>query len=68
MPEVVLLIVDGLQVPATPLSDVVGNDATASPLQIVSDGKNENAGTVLGVTVTENVSGTAHIPAVGVNV
>jgi hypothetical protein len=62
----VLLTVEGLHVPVTPLLDVVGNTGAVAPLQIVV--VILNTGTVFGVTVTLIVIGNAHKPAVGVKV
>ena len=61
-----LLTVEGLHVPVTPLLDVVGSTGAVAPLQIVV--VMLNAGTVFGVTVTLTVTGNAHKPAVGVKV
>ena len=60
--------VDGLQVPPIALSDVVGSAGTVPPAHMVSVVPKPNVGVMFGVTVTENVVGTAHCPAVGVNV
>jgi hypothetical protein len=68
VPEVVLLTVDGLQVPVMLLLEVPGNAGTVPPEQIVSDVPKLNAGVTFGFTVTLNVAFTAHWPAVGVNV
>jgi hypothetical protein len=68
VPLAVLLTLDGLQVPVTPLPEVVGNAGTDPPEQILSDVPKLNVGVTFGVTVTVNVVGTAHCPAVGVNV
>jgi hypothetical protein len=48
--------------------DVVGNDGTVPPAQIVKLVPKLNVGVTLGLTVTVNVVGRAHNPAVGVNV
>jgi hypothetical protein len=64
----VLSIDDGLQLPVTPLFDVVGNDGKGSPAQIVIEPGKENDGFASAFTVTSNVTGTAHCPASGVNV
>ena len=61
-----LLTVEGLHVPVTPLLDVVGNAGAVAPLQILAGML--NVGVVLGVTVTFTVAGKAHWPAVGVKV
>ena len=61
-----LLTGDGLQVPVTPLLDVVGSTGAADPLHIGAGVV--NVGTVCGVTVTVNDAVVAHTPAVGVNV
>jgi hypothetical protein len=64
----VLLTVAGFHDPVIPLSDVLGNAGTASPLQIVSEVPNENTGVAFGFTVTVNVVVVAQVPADGVNV
>ena len=61
-----LLTGDGLQVPVTPLLDVVGSTGAADPLHIGAGVV--NVGTVCGFTVTVRVAVVAHKPAVGVNV
>ena len=58
----------GLQVPVIPLSDVVGNEGTVSPAQIVKDDQKLNAGVTFGLMVTVSVAVVAHKPAVGVKV
>ena len=47
---------------------VVGSEGTSAPAQIVSEVPKLNVGVMFGLTVTVNVAGTAHSPAVGVNV
>ena len=64
----VLLTVDGAHVPVMPLSDVVGNAGTVPPSQIVRVVPKLKVGVIFGFTVTVNVVGNAHCPAVGVNV
>jgi hypothetical protein len=64
----VLLTVAGLQVPVIPLSDVVANVGTASPLQMVKLVPKLKLGVTTGLTVTDNVCVVAHCPAVGVKV
>jgi hypothetical protein len=68
VPELVLLIVDGLQLPFIPLSDMVGKAGTELPAQIVSDEPILNTGIITGFTVTLNVVDTAHWPTPGANV
>ncbi len=51
-----------------PLVDVVGNVGTDPPAQIVSVVPKLNVGVRFGLTVTVYVVGSAHNPAVGVNV
>jgi hypothetical protein len=68
VPLAVLLTVAGLHVPLIPLVDVVGNAGTVPPEQIVSVVPKLNVGVMFTSTVTVNVVGTAHWPAVGVNV
>jgi hypothetical protein len=63
-----LSTVDGLHVPAYCLVDVVESAGTVPPAHIVSVVPKLNVGVILGVTVTVNVVGIAHCPAVGVNV
>ena len=58
----------GLQVPVIPFVDVVGNVGTVPPEQIVVVVPKPNVGVIFGLTVTANVNGVAHSPAVGVNV
>lgn len=55
-----MLTVAGLQVPAIPLSEVVGNPGTDSPAQIVSAVPKLNVGVWFGFTVTVNVAVVAH--------
>jgi hypothetical protein len=50
------------------LVDVVDNEGTVPPAQILSEVPNVNAGVMLGATVTVNIVAVAHNPAVGVNV
>ena len=49
-------------------ADVVGSEGTVAPEQMVNELPKLKVGVMFGVTVTENVVGTAHCPAVGVNV
>jgi hypothetical protein len=63
-----LFMLEGLQLPVTPLSDVVGNAGNDSPAQIVIVLGKGNVGFAYASTVTLNVTGTAHCPAAGVNV
>jgi len=65
---VVLSTTDGLHVPVMLLLDVVGNDGTVPPLQIVNEVPNAKVGVIIGLTVTVNVVVVAHSPAVGVKV
>ncbi len=50
------------------LSEVVGNAGTMPPGQMVRLEPKLNVGVTFGLTVTVNVVGNAHNPAVGVNV
>ena len=59
---------DGLHVPFIPFVDVFGNVGTDPPAQMVSVVPKLNVGVRFGLTVTVNVAGNAHWPAVGVNV
>ncbi len=61
-----VLLIPGLQVPAIPLLDVVGNAGMEAPEQYGPTG--ENVGTVLGLMVMVSVVVVAHGPADGVNV
>lgn len=67
VPEFWLSTTDGLHVPVTPLSDVVGNVGTDAPAQMVMLPK-PNTGVTFGLTVTVNDVEVAHTPAVGVNI
>jgi hypothetical protein len=67
-PDALLLTVAGLHVPVTPLSDVFGNVGTEPPAQIFKLLPKPKVGATFGFTVTLNVVGRAHKPAVGVNV
>ena len=60
--------IDGLHVPVILSVDVVGSVGTVPPAQIVSVVPKLNVGIMFGLTVTVNVVGKAHSPAVGVNV
>ena len=51
-----------------PSVDVLGNVGIVPPEQIVDDVQNANVGVTFGFTVTSNVTGNAHNPAVGVKV
>ena len=63
-----MLTTEGFHVPVIPFEDVFGKLGTVPPAQIVSDAPKLNAGFILEPTVTVNVAGIAHCPAVGVNV
>lgn len=63
---VTVLFNAGLQLPVTPLSEVVGKGDNAEPTH--TGGTCVNIGTILGVTVTVMLAVVAHCPAVGVNV
>ena len=49
-------------------ADVVGSEGTVAPEQTVSELPKLNVGVTFELTVTVNVAGRAHCPAVGVNV
>ena len=51
-----------------PFVDAAGNAGTVPPAQIVNVVPKLNVGVMFGLTVTVNVVGNAHSPAVGVNV
>ena len=63
-----MLTTVGFHVPFIPFKDVFGKVGTVPPAQIVSDVPKLNVGVMFGLTVTLNVAGVAHSPAVGVNV
>ena len=68
VPEFWLSTDEGFQVPVMPFADVAGNTGVAASAQIVIDVPKLKVGVIFGLTVTVNVVGTAHKPAVGVNV
>jgi len=68
VPLAVLLTTDGLHVPVIPLLDVVGNNGTVPPEQMVSVVPKLKVGVMFGFTVTVKVVVVAQSPAVGVNV
>jgi hypothetical protein len=68
VPLAMLLTVAGLHVPVILLVDVFGKAGTVPPEQILSVVPKLNVGVMFGATVTVNVVGNAHWPAVGVNV
>lgn len=63
-----LSVIAGFHVPVIPFDDVVGRTGSVPPAHIVSEVPNAKVGVIFGVTVTANVAGNAHKPAVGVNV
>lgn len=68
IPELLLSTAAGLHVPVIPLDDVVGNVGTVLPAHIVMLVPNAKVGVMFGLTVTVNVVGEAHSPALGVKV
>ena len=58
----------GLQVPVTPFEDDPGRTGTVPPAQKEALVPNENAGVMMGLTVTVKLAGLAQTPAFGVNV
>ena len=68
VPETVLLTVAGLQLPAMPLSEVVGSTGADPPLQRDKEVPKLKVAVVFGLTVTVKLAVVAHWPAVGVNV
>ena len=68
VPDSVLLISPGNHVPVILFADNAGKTGTFSPEQIVNDVPKLNMGVIFGFTVTANVVGVAHNPAVGVKV
>lgn len=67
-PDAALLTTAGFHIPVIPLSDVAGNKGAVPFTQKVNDVPKPNTGVALGLTVTVNVVGNAHNPAVGVKV
>ena len=63
-----MLTTEGFHVPLTPFEDVVDKAGAVPPAQIVSDVPKLNVGVMFEPTVTVNVVGNAHCPAVGVKV
>ena len=59
-PEFRLLTIEGLQVPVTPLLEVVGKAGTVPPEHIVKLVPKLKAGVVLGITVMVMLVGTVH--------
>ena len=66
VPEFWSSTTEGFHVPVIPFEDVFGKAGIVPPAQTVSDVPKLNVGTIFGVTVTVNVAGVAHWPAVGV--
>ena len=67
-PEALLLTTEGLHVPFIPFNDVVGKVGIVPPAHIFNEVPKLKVGVMFGVTVTVNVAGLAHCPALGVNV
>jgi len=67
-PELVLLTVEGLQVPLIPFVELLGRVGTVPDPQMIRLVPNANVGVVRGITVIVLVIGLAHCPPVGVNV
>ena len=61
-------MVEGLQVPVMPLSDVAGKEGTVAPWQMLSEVPKPKVGVVFGLTVTVKVVVVAHWPEEGVKV
>jgi hypothetical protein len=70
IPDAVLLIADGLQLPEIPFEDVAGKDGGVLPWQRFKLVPKLNDGVTTGFTVTVNVAGAMHCPGktTGVNV
>ena len=68
VPEFWLSTTAGFHVPVIPLLDGEYKVGTVPPAQMVSVVPKLNVGVMFGLTVTVNVNGSAHTPAVGVNV
>ena len=64
VPAVSVLMIEGLQVPLMPLSEVVGKAGAAAPAHIPAMAA--NVGVVLVPTVTVRLTVPAHKPAAGV--
>ena len=60
MPEFWLSTIDGLHVPVIPFCDVVGNEGTVPPAQMVRLVPNANDGVTLALTVTAKEDVVAH--------
>ena len=63
-----MLITEGFHVPFIPFEDAFGKIGTVPPAQIVRDVPKLNMGVIFGLTVTVNVVGVAHGPALGVKI
>ena len=64
-----LLTTAGFQDPVNPLSEVSGKAGTVPPVQMVSVGPPKlKVGVTVGLTITVNVSVTAHSPTLGVKI
>jgi uncharacterized membrane protein (Fun14 family) len=68
VPDAILLIVAGDQVPAILLAELDGNTGTLAPLQTDKLLPKLNVGTILGFKVTESICVLAHCPLLGVKV
>ena len=68
VPDAVLLMAAGDQVPVMPLVDEAGKAGTLPPSQTDMEVPNQNEGVTLGEIVTLNEVESAHCPAAGVNV
>lgn len=68
VPDVWLSTTAGLHVPVIPFVEVVGNTGAVAPLQMIAAVPKLNAGVILALTFTLNVTGNAHKPAAGVKV
>lgn len=66
VPVAVLLIVEGLQLPAMPFNEVVGNTGGVEPGVIA--GMAVNVGVTVGFTITINGAATIHLPAEAVKI
>ena len=68
LPDLVLSIEAGDQVPLTPFVDVLGNAGAVLFWHMVRDVPNEKVAVVFGVTVVVTVTGIPQVPAAGVKV
>ena len=61
-------MVAGLHVPFIAFVDIAGNAGAAAPAHMLNEVPKLKVGFTIGLTVTVKLAGSAHWPAVGVNV